>query len=202
MPRRQEYFNKAAETWDKCFQTKDVLDFLAQLVSDLSFRPGSSILDIGTGTGILIPFLLEAVDANGHVTGIDYAEKMVTLCRQKFSRFPNFSVSVQRAEKLQFRSESFDAITCFGVFPHIENKAEALRQINRVLKSGGRLIVAHALSSAEILGHHRNASPAVANDVLPSSAQMRTLLKEAGFCRISIVDKPGRYLCLSVKPPK
>ena len=202
MPARQKFFNKSAATWDRRFQTKELLDFLENLISDLNLRPGDYILDVGTGTGILIPFLLEAVGPTGYVTAVDYAEKMVELCREKFSSFSNFNVFVQQAEELQFGSESFDAITCFGLFPHLENKGEALRQMNRVLKPGGRLIIVHALSSMEIRNHHINASSAVAEDVLPDDAQMRELLSRAGFGQISIADKPGRYLCLSVKPLK
>jgi demethylmenaquinone methyltransferase/2-methoxy-6-polyprenyl-1,4-benzoquinol methylase len=106
---------------------------------------------------------------------------------------------VQQVENLQFPSESFDAVTCFGLFPHIENKEKALEQINRVLKTGGKLIIAHALSSQEIKSHHHNAAPAVAHDVLPQEAEMRELLKQAGFVDVKITDKTGCYLCISKK---
>ena len=197
--KRQEFFNTAAVTWDKHFQTQELLYFLEHLMSELDLGPGERILDVGTGTGVLIPFLLKAVGQTGHVTAIDYAEKMVELFRAKYAGFPNVSIAVQQVEKLRFSSESFDAITCFGLFPHLENKRKALRQMNRVLKHDGRLIIAHALSSTEIRNHHHNASSAIAHDMLPDDATMRELLKRAGFDQISIIDKPGRYLCLSVK---
>lgn len=103
---------------------------------------------------MVIPFLLKAVGSTAHVTAIDYAEKIVELYRAKNPRFLNVSVSVQRAENLQFNSESFDAITCFGL---LENKETALSQMNHVLKPGGRLIIARALSSTEIKAQHYNA---------------------------------------------
>ena len=70
---------------------------------------------------------------------------------------PNVTFTVQQVEKLDFQSQTFDAVTCFGLFPHIENKEEALRQISRVLKTNGKLIIAHALSSEEIKAHHHSA---------------------------------------------
>ena len=143
--------------------------------------------------------MLKAVGPTGHVTAIDYAEKMVEICKAKYTRYPNVNIMVQQVENLQFPSESFDVITCFGLFPHLENKEKALCQMNRVLKSGGRLIIAHALSSTEIKSHHQNASSVVAQDVLPEEARMKKLLKQAGFVKIHIVDKPGCYLCLSNK---
>jgi ubiquinone/menaquinone biosynthesis C-methylase UbiE len=198
MMSRQEFFNDAAATWDQRFQSRELTEFLSQLVSTFNLKTGQKILDVGTGTGILVPFLLEAVGPAGHVTAVDYAEKMVGVCKSKYAHLSNVSFEVQRVEKLDFPSASFDAVTCFGLFPHLENKAAALRQLNRVLKPGGKLIIAHALSSAEIEMHHRNA-PVVAHDTLPDEWEMRRLLRQAGFAVVYISDSPGRYVCLSTK---
>jgi ubiquinone/menaquinone biosynthesis C-methylase UbiE len=199
MASRKAFFNEAAITWDKHFYTSQLTDFLAQIVPTFKLMQGQKILDVGTGTGVLIPFLLKAVGPSGHVTAVDFAEKMVEICKTKNIQHPNVNVIVQQVENLQFSSESFDAITCFGLFPHLENKEKALLEMNRVLKGGGRLIIAHALSSAEIKSHHHNASPAVAHDLLPEEARMKELLANAGFAKVHIVDKSGCYLCLADK---
>jgi ubiquinone/menaquinone biosynthesis C-methylase UbiE len=86
-----------------------------------------------------------------------------------------------------------------GLFPHIENKEEALRQINRVLKTNGKLVIAHALSRTEIKAHHSNSSSAVAQNVLPTSTVMKKLLTQTGFEKVLFIDKPGYYLNLSIK---
>jgi ubiquinone/menaquinone biosynthesis C-methylase UbiE len=196
---RQAYFNKLADSWDKRFQTEALSTFLEQFVPTFGLLPGQKILDVGTGTGILIPFLLKAVGPTGQVSAIDYSEKMVKICKSKYAHLPNVTFTVQQVEKLDFPSETFDAVTCFGLFPHIENKEEALRQINRVLKTNGKLIIAHALSRTEIKAHHHNSSSVVAHDVLPTSTVMKKLLTQAGFEKFDISDKPGQYLNLSIK---
>jgi ubiquinone/menaquinone biosynthesis C-methylase UbiE len=196
---RQEFFNTAAVTWDRRFHTQELLSFLEGLIPKFRLKQGQKILDVGTGTGILIPFLLKAVGPTGHITAIDFAEKMVEICKAKYARYPNVYIKVERIENLPFPNEAFDALTCFGVFPHLDNKELALAQMNRVLKTGGRLIIVHALSSAEIKAHHHNASPSVAHDTLPEDTEMRALLRQAGFNKIRIVDKPSCYLCLSTK---
>jgi ubiquinone/menaquinone biosynthesis C-methylase UbiE len=198
MTNRQEFFNNIAVSWDERFKTQELTDFLSQLVPTFQLEQGQTVLDVGTGTGILIPFLLKAVGSTGHVTAVDFAEKMVEVCNAKYTGLSNVNITVQQVEKLGFPSESFDAITCFGLFPHLENKAEALRQMNRVLKPGGKLIIAHALSSEEIKAHHRNVSE-VAHDVLPDKEEMKRLLKQAGFTQAHITDKPGSYVCSSTK---
>ncbi len=198
MMNRQEFFNNIAVSWDERFKTQELTDFLSQLVPTFQLEQGQRVLDVGTGTGILIPFLLKAVGSTGHVTAVDFAEKMVEVCSSKYAGLSNVNITVQQVEKLGFPSESFDAVTCFGLFPHLENKAEALRQLNRVLKPGGKLIIAHALSSEEIMAHHRNAA-AVAHDMLPNKEEMRRLLKQAGFTEVHITDEPGSYICSSTK---
>ncbi len=157
-------------------------------------------MDVGTGTGILITFLHKAVGSKGHITAIDYAQNMVNICKTKYAHLPNVSIMVADAEKLQFPDESFDAVTCFGLFPHLDNKEAALNQFHRVLKHKGKLVIAHALSSAEIKSHHQSAPQSVAKDVLPAEAEMRRLLQQAGFTGITIADKKGSYLCTSTKP--
>lgn len=199
MINRQEFFNNAAITWDKRFQSKELTNFLRQLVPTFNLKLGQRILDVGTGTGVLIPFLLKAVGPTGHVTAVDYAEKMVEVCNAKYKGVSNVRLIVQRVENLDFPSESFDAITCFGLFPHLEKKEEALAQLNRVLKPSGKLIIAHALSSTEIIAHHHRAS-SVSHDVLPGKIEMKQLLQRAGFAGMHITDKPGCYVCLSTKP--
>jgi len=196
---RQAFFNQIADSWDKRFQTEALTTFLEQLVPTFGLMPGQKVLDMGTGTGILIPFLLRAVGPTGLIFAIDYAEKMVKICKSKYAHLPNVTVTVQQVETLDFQLQTFDAVTCFGLFPHLENKEEALRQINRVLKTNGKLIIAHALSSEEIKVHHHNASSVVAHDELPTAPVMKKLLTQVGFGKIHVIDKPGMYLNLSVK---
>jgi ubiquinone/menaquinone biosynthesis C-methylase UbiE len=199
---RREFFNEIAYSWDKRFHTQELTKSLERVVPTFGLLPGQRVLDVGAGTGILIPFLLKAVGPAGQVVAVDYAEKMANICKSKYAHIQKVSVSVQEAEKLDFPSQSFDAVVCFGSFPHIENKEEALRQMNRVLKPYGKLVIAHALSSEEIEAHHHNASEAVAHDFLPERTAMKQMLRQAGFVGIWIVDKPGCYLCTSNKPAK
>ena len=200
MTKRKSYFNEAAVTWDDRFSTRELATFLEELVPSFNLRPGDNILDVGTGTGILLPFLLQAIDPEGSITAIDYAENMVQICRSKYAHLNNITIGLQDVEDLDLPPVSFDAIICFGVFPHIDNKVKALTNLYRVLKPGGRLIIAHAISSTEMQARHHNAAPVVALDVLPAEPEMRRLLLRAGFAEISITDEPGYYLCLATKP--
>jgi ubiquinone/menaquinone biosynthesis C-methylase UbiE len=188
-----------ASKWDDRYCTRELLSFLDEFVPKFGLRLGQKILDMGTGTGILIPFLLKAIGPSGSITAIDYAEKMVIRCGEKFSHLSNVLILKQDVENLDLNPNSFDAVTCFGLFPHIENKEKALHNLNRVLKPGGKLIIAHALSSLEIKNHHHKAPRIVLNDVLPEESDMKKILVKSGFNEITIEDKPGYYLCKSIK---
>ena len=199
MTSRQLFFNELATTWEERFHTQELTDFLAKIAPKFGLRRRQKILDVGTGTGILIPFLLQEVGPRGHVEAIDFADKMIKMCKLKYRKIRNITFTVQNIEKINYASESFDAVTCFGVFPHLENKIEALQKINRILKPGGKLIIAHALSSQEIKVHHKNSASIVAQDTLPKKTEMRKILQQTRFYKIVITDKPGCYLCLSCK---
>jgi len=196
---RKAFFNEAAESWDQRFYTAKLAAFLERLVSRFGLNPGDDILDVGTGTGILIPFLLQVIGPTGSVTAIDFAERMVHLCRSKYAHLKNVSVRLLDVEEEDLPPASFDAITCFGLFPHLEMREKALRNLNRALKPGGRLIIAHALSSREVEAHHKQVSSLIAHDTLLENAEMKRVLYRSGFTETCIEDEPGRYLCLSRK---
>ncbi len=199
---RKGYFNEQANTWDERFHTPNLSSLLEKLVPQFGLEPGQNILDVGTGTGVLIPYLIQAVGPAGSVTAIDYSENMIQICKTKYSHLKNVSVELKSIEEDIFPTESFDAVTCFGVFPHLEKKEKALRNINHTLKSGGMLIIAHALSSEELKAHHNSVSSSVVHDVLPGETEMVRLLEQAGFAGIRIRDEPKCYLCVAYKSMK
>ena len=195
---RKAYFCQVAESWDQKYYTPELEAFLEKLIPKFGLKLGQTVLDAGTGTGVLIPFLLKAIGSSGSITAIDYSENMIKKFQSKFSNLQNVKIELQDVEALDLPPEIFDAAICFGLFPHLERKAQALRNLNHVLKSRGRLVIAHALSRAEMIKHHKGTFP-VAQDLLPEEPEMKHMLNQAGFSNIHITDEPGLYLCLATK---
>jgi demethylmenaquinone methyltransferase/2-methoxy-6-polyprenyl-1,4-benzoquinol methylase len=146
--------------------------------------------------------LVREVGESGSVTAVDFSENMVKVCKTKHSHLKNVTVELKNIEEDAFPPESFDAVTCFGMFPHLENKQKVLQNMNCALKLGGKLVIAHALSSEELKTHHHKASSAVVHDMLPEMPEMKQLLEQTGFMEISIKDEPGLYLCTARKSRK
>ena len=195
---KKAFFNQMAPAWDERFYTPEMEERLPQLVSLFHLQKGTKILDVGAGTGGIIPYLLEAIGPEGSIWAIDFAEEMVRIGRRKFQEESRVIFELASVEDLPYKDRFFDQIVCFGAFPHFDDKGKALEEMNRVLKSQGTLIIAHALSSVALRSHHQNCAP-VSKDFLPEEGEMRSLLERAGFQLNRLIDQPKCYLCEGVK---
>jgi ubiquinone/menaquinone biosynthesis C-methylase UbiE len=195
---KQTFFNRMAESWDERFYSPEMVERLPQLVSLFQLKKGARILDVGAGTGGIVPYLLEAIGPEGSIWAIDFAEEMVRIGRRKFQEESRVFFELASVEDLPYKDRFFDQVVCFGAFPHFEDKSKALEEMGRVLKPGGTLVIAHALSSTALRSHHQNCAP-VSKDFLPEEGEMRSLLERAGFQLKRLIDQPQCYLCEGLK---
>jgi ubiquinone/menaquinone biosynthesis C-methylase UbiE len=197
MDPRVEYFDQRATTWEEECYPDPVRARLIPLVGMFHIRRGVCLLDMGTGTGILHPSLLNAVGETGRVIAFDLSLQMLKQARKKPASSQLLCVRAT-AMALPFHSQQFDQVVCFAAFPHFARKQDALREMARVAKCGAEVVIAHLLSRDELSRHH-HAHPAVARDRLPEPEEMGHLFREAGFSTPGIRDEPGLYLARAVK---
>lgn len=193
----QNYFDQLAPVWDKEV-TRERLECLSNIVKELDIKAGSHVLDIGSGTGILLPFLIEAVGNEGRIIALDFSQKMLHRARGKgFWSIVDF---VQAdITGIPLADNSADLAICNSVFPHFYNKAMALREIARVLKDGGRVVICHTMSREAINQLHQSIGGVVGNDFLPDEFELRELMKHAGLAITHLEDSPKRYLVVAKK---
>ncbi|MFZ7127854.1 MAG: class I SAM-dependent methyltransferase [Desulfobacterales bacterium] len=115
------------------------------LISLLELEESQRILDLGCGTGVLTRAIgdkLHAASGGGSV-GIDAAAKMIAVARKKRAS-DTCRFEVMAAEKLDFDDAAFDAVVSSLFFHHIDMdlKRRALAEAFRVLKPGGRVVIA------------------------------------------------------------
>ena len=191
------YFNEKADTWDETIAEKDTAK-LERMVKRLNLKPGSTILDIGTGTGVFLPFVLNEIGNGGRIIALDVAGEMLLRARAK-----GFDGSIDYlctdVMDIPLEDGIFDAIVCYSSFPHFQNKPKALAEMNRVIRSGGRMLICHTKSRSTINEIHSQI-PAVKNDLIPDTDKMRPMLSAAGFPEISIEDNSDSYLASARKP--
>jgi ubiquinone/menaquinone biosynthesis C-methylase UbiE len=193
----QDYFDQIAPTWDKEL-TPERLKCLGNIVKELGIKPGYYVLDIGSGTGVLLPFLIAALGDEGKVIALDFSAEMLGQAQAK--NFPPI-VGFAQADVLAIplAGNSVDLAICNSVFPHFNDKVKALKEIARVLRNNGRLVICHTMSREMINQLHQSAGGIVANDLLPPESQLRGLIKQAGLKITHFEDSPERYLVIAEK---
>lgn len=141
-------FSKKANYWNDLYTRPNSLfehfmcqrrDYAAEAIR-ARFDPGISLLDLGCGAGVLSEKLLEY---GYRVTAADASADMVALCEERLRRFPESARRHCQANclELPFADGEFDLVVCLGMFGYFDEVTDALREIRRVLKPGGTLII-------------------------------------------------------------
>jgi demethylmenaquinone methyltransferase/2-methoxy-6-polyprenyl-1,4-benzoquinol methylase len=196
-PKQKDFFNDRARKWDEitvhnCAKVQYISDLLAIKCND-------RILDVGTGTGIMIPFY-EGYLVNGSVVAIDYSEKMIEVAQSKFpkDKHPLVSFQVSDIYTLSFAAE-FDLVVCYSCFPHFVDQPLAIKKLCKALKKGGLLVVAHSDSAKKINGVHMDGGMEITNDFLPSMEQLKKMLNESGLEVTFERDDESYFICMAKK---
>lgn len=191
------FFDERAEKWEENCYPPEARERLQDLVPLFGVQPGTVVLDLGSGTGVLAPYLREILTETGTLVAMDVSFEMVRHAAKK-PHYANGGVVQGTAFHLPFCDESMDTVVCFAAFPHFADKEGALKEMYRVLQPGGTVVVAHLMSREELSRHH-GTHKAVAKDRLPDAAGMQALFEAAKFPAPLITDIPGRYVAKSVK---
>lgn len=196
----REFFDRAAPTWDEKMQLDAAL--AAAILDRAGLAAGAStgrrVLDVGTGTGLLIPFILERIQPGGTVYALDVSPVMLDRLRAKGYR--GVVPLCAPVEAIPLPDAACDAVICFSAFPHFTDQGRALAEMVRVLTAAGRLVVAHGKPRQAINDFHTNLGGAVADHHLPDHATMRRMLKTVGLTALELSDGPeGYYLVAAAR---
>ena len=161
-----EFFDTLAPTWDEN-EIRSTPDRIKSILGKLRISKGMDILDLGTGTGVLVPYLSEMVGDEGHVTAIDLSDGMLSLARQKYGHLKNVEFL-----KIDFEEEQipgkYDLALLYSVYPHLHAPADTMEWLFKMnMKQDGRIVIAFP-SDEEFINniHHEKKAE---HDHLPSS---------------------------------
>jgi ubiquinone/menaquinone biosynthesis C-methylase UbiE/predicted DsbA family dithiol-disulfide isomerase len=117
-------------------------------------QPGDRVLDIGSGSGTDVLVAALKTGPEGRVTGLDFTDGMIAKARANIAKAKakNVKIVEGNAERIPFEEGSFDVVTTNGVLNLVPDKKQAMREIYRVLRSGGRLQLADIVVQEDVAG--------------------------------------------------
>ncbi len=211
-PAEAELHGLTSSTWNSVDHTADPNRFVSYLdavtrqgavqaykqasYALLGLNPGDRALDVGCGTGDDAESLAGIVGPGGSVVGLDVSEEMIEESRRRregFGRSLEFRVG--DAHRLHFEDEAFDGVRADRVLQHLNDPEQALAELIRVTKPGGRVVVADTdWGTLAIDSPHRETTRAVLDGISAGirnpwmGRQLYGLLGRAGLADVSAVS--------------
>jgi ubiquinone/menaquinone biosynthesis C-methylase UbiE len=196
----QRFDNAAVKQFAAIYELPRIAARRQQTMDLLNLQRGESVLDIGFGPGYFASELADRVGATGRVEAVDTSESMLAVAGVICAGKPQVSLRVADAVKLPFAEHEFDAALAVQTLAYVPDVAQSLHELHRVLKPGGRAVVAD-IDWGSLIWHARDKANAdqilkvllaehFANPYLPRHLSL--MLTEAGF-RVARSDSLVMY---------
>ncbi len=175
--------------------------FAERLVEHGYVQPGSRVLDIACGTGIVSRAAAILAGTGGSVAGVDLGEPTVAIARSHPAEENAAPIDYAQADAttLPFDAEDFDVALCQQGLQFFPDRAAALAEMRRVLKPGGSVAIATwkdieppFSAIADALGRHVSTEAAQMMHspfTLGDGATLAQLMSDAGFHEVTVIDE-------------
>ncbi len=116
---------------------------MAPLLAPLEVQPGQSVLDVGSGPGSITQEFGRRVGPGGQAVGIDINETFVSRARAQTQQQELSQVRYEHADfpPLPFADRTFDRVFCKNVLEYVDSAEATVREIARVAKPGGKIVL-------------------------------------------------------------
>lgn len=150
-----------------------------------------NILDVGTGTGVLIGYIREVFPC-ACIHAIDVSPEQLVIAK---SNHPN--VAFYEGDISSFVSpKKYDVIYCNACFGNFLDQASALYNMSTMLSESGLIVISHPLGSAFVEGL-RQANRTIVPNTLPADVgQVGALIRHANLALVELLDEQGLYICI------
>ena len=160
----------------------------------VAITPDTVILDVGCGGGGAVKILAQTA-SGGKICGVDYSEDVLLIAR----RVNRVLIEQGRVElkhgsvsDLPFPDAAFDLATAFETSMFWPNLVDALREVQRVLRPGGTLLIANEAYTDTRFEKRNTKWARLANFQLQTPEETRQCLLEAGYAQVEIETLPDK----------
>ncbi len=159
----------------------------------LNLEKGDSVLDLGSGLGIDVFLAAEKVEEEGQSVGIDTTKEMVNKAREiaKKNSYENVRFEHGDMEVMPFSDGSFDAVISNCVINLSPDKTSVFKEIYRVLKPGGSMLISDIVSKDELPEEIKD-NPEAWSQCIGGAIEKEKYLdivKDAGFEKIDVISQ-------------
>ncbi|GIF51158.1 methyltransferase family protein [Asanoa ferruginea] len=193
LPESRAFFAVRAATWDIKFG--DDLPAYAAAVAEAALPAGGVAVDVGCGTGRALPALRAAVGPTGRVLGVDITPEMLAVAAGRAAPL-GAGLLLADARRLPLPDASADALFAAGLIAHLPDPLAGLRELARVTRTGGRLVIFHPSGRAALAARHGR--PVRADEPL-SPGPLAASTSASGWRLDRYDDPPDRFLALATR---
>lgn len=196
----RSYGGTAAENYQRFFVPSIGEPLAEDLIETARLQPGERVLDVACGTGVVTRLAAERVGAAGMVAGLDVNPGMLAVARSETPSNMSIDWYDASAESMPLRDETFDVVLCQMGLQFVPNKLVALREMRRVLNSGGRVYVTVPGPKPAIFGIMtdalaRHLGPEAASFVdlvfsMHDVDELTEMMRSAGLREVEVEAKP------------
>ena len=179
----KEYFDNLAGRWDSFGSPNR--DFIEKIIAYAQIDSSSEVLDLGCGTGVLTPYLLQTNASL--IKGMDISKKMIEEAKRKWD---DPRVTFMSKDYLS-SSGKYSHIICFNAFPHFLDKNKFVEKTKESLQIGGILIIAHDNGRIALDAHHDAHAKGVSRHLLPVEEEVACF--KDGFEVLRAYDEDDAY---------
>ena len=188
---QRDFFRDIVELFDPPFPA-GVPERLERIVSWAGIARGDVVLDLGTGTGVLVPLIRRYKPEK--IYACDISDVMLTCLKEHYAYAETLLAD---ARNLTLPDDSIDVIFMNACYPNIVDKRSTFTNISRMMKSGGRMVISHPMGKSFIdLIRDQSSFPL---DDFPGRSKAGRLLKPFGFRIKDFIDEPKLYIMVALK---
>jgi len=195
---KRKFFDGIASQWDTHNGPCDAAERQALFVQLATGHRPMRILDIGCGTGVMVPHLRHYCP-EAMIVEMDFSSEMLAVNRRKHGD-RQIEYCCQDLVHTRLPEASFDSVLFFNALPHFESLERALHKSVSLLKQGGRIAVGHLMGSTELNAFHALVDGPVAHDRLPTAEQLADALNRTGLALLQVEERPNWYFVMAEKP--